>query len=167
MPDGFNDYFNLTLAIPFVAWVTAQVTKLIGGYLRLRRWDWGFFVRSGGMPSAHTALVTSLATTVGFLEGFNSTLFGATVVVALIVMYDAAGVRRAVGVQAGILNRILRELKDRRPKEVEHDVRELLGHTPIQVFYGAMVGVLVAVLGLWLAAEANVIEPVFFLPRSG
>jgi uncharacterized protein len=148
-----NRWFNLTLAIPFAAWVAAQLMKLLDGYFHERRWDWGFFVRSGGMPSAHTALVVSLATTVGFLEGFNSTLFGATTVMALIVMYDAAGVRHAVGVQAGILNRILRELKDRRPKDVEHDVRELLGHTPVQVFYGALVGVVVAVLGLWLAAE--------------
>jgi acid phosphatase family membrane protein YuiD len=150
-----RSFFNLTLVIPFVAWVTAQAIKLVGGYFRERRWDWGFFVRSGGMPSAHTALVTSLATTVGFLEGFDSTLFGATTVMTLIVMYDAAGVRRAVGVQAGILNRILRELKENRPKDLEHDVRELLGHTPVQVFYGALVGVVVAVLGLWLAAELH------------
>jgi acid phosphatase family membrane protein YuiD len=153
----YDDYFNLTLLIPFVAWVAAQLLKMVWGYIRQRRLDWGFFIRSGGMPSAHTALVTSLATTVGFLEGFNSPLFGATTVMALIVMYDAAGVRRAVGVQAGILNRILRELKDRRPKDVEHDVRELLGHTPIQVFYGALVGVVVAVLGLWLAGRLHVL----------
>lgn len=152
---AFNKWFNLTLAIPFAAWVVAQLVKLMGGYFREKRLDWGFFVRSGGMPSAHTALVVSLATTIGFLEGFNSSLFGATTVMALIVMYDAAGVRHAVGVQAGILNRILRELKDRRPKDVEHDVRELLGHTPVQVFYGALVGVVVAVLGLWLAAELH------------
>ena len=153
----YDSYFNLTLLIPFVAWVTAQLLKMMWGYIRQRRLDWGFFIRSGGMPSAHTALVASLATTVGFLEGFDSPLFGATTVMALIVMYDAAGVRRAVGVQAGILNRILRELKDRRPKDVEHDVRELLGHTPIQVFYGALVGVVVAVLGLWLAGRLHVL----------
>jgi len=153
----YDSYFNLTLLIPFVAWVMAQLLKMMWGYIRQRRLDWGFFIRSGGMPSAHTALVASLATTVGFLEGFDSPLFGATTVMALIVMYDAAGVRRAVGVQAGILNRILRELKDRRPKDVEHDVRELLGHTPIQVFYGALVGVVVAVLGLWLAGRLHVL----------
>ena len=156
LSDIGDNFFNLTLAISFAAWVTAQAIKLFGGYFRLKRWDWGFFVRSGGMPSAHTALVTSLATTVAFLEGFNSTLFGATVVMALIVMYDAAGVRRAVGIQAGILNRILRELKDRRPKDVEQDVRELLGHTPIQVFYGAVVGIVVATLGILIAGKLHV-----------
>ncbi len=151
----YDKYFNLALAIPFVAWVTAQTLKLVGGYVRERRWDWGFFIRSGGMPSAHTALVTSLATTVGFLEGFNSTIFGAATVFALIVMYDAAGVRRSVGKQSIILNRILQELKERRPKDIEHDVRQLIGHTPIQVFNGGMLGVAVAVLGLLLAGELH------------
>jgi hypothetical protein len=149
----YERYFNLPLAIAFCSWVIAQLLKMVGGYVRARHWDWGFFIRSGGMPSAHTALVTSLATTIGFLDGFNSTLFGAATVVALIVMYDAAGVRRAVGVQAAILNRILRELKERRPREVEQDVRELFGHTPIQVFNGALVGILVALTGLLLAGK--------------
>ncbi len=149
----YDNFFNLALAIPFVAWTVAQTIKLIGGYVRERRWDWGFFIRSGGMPSAHTALVTSLATTIGFLDGFNSTLFGAATVFALIVMYDAAGVRRAVGQQSIILNRILQELKERRPKDIEHDVRELIGHTPIQVYFGALVGIAVAVIGLLIAGE--------------
>ncbi len=151
----YTNFFNLTLVIPFVAWVTAQLIKMLGGCVRERRWDWSFFIRSGGMPSAHTALVTSLATTIGFLDGFNSTLFGTATVFALIVMYDAAGVRRAVGIQAGILNRILRELKDGRPKDVEHGVRELLGHTPIQVFSGAAVGIAVAAVGLLIAGELH------------
>ena len=151
----YDNFFNLALAIAFVAWVTAQLLKMIGGYFREKRLDWGFFVRSGGMPSAHTALVTSLATTVGFIEGFNSVLFGAAAVFALIVMYDAAGVRRSVSKQSVILNRILQELKEKRPKDVEHDVRELIGHTPIQVFNGALVGIVVAVLGLLMAGELH------------
>ena len=149
----YDLFFNLSLINPFAAWVTAQLLKILWGYIRERRWDWSFFVRSGGMPSAHTALVTSLATTVGFLEGFNSVIFGISVVFALIVMYDAAGVRHAVGIQATILNRILRELRDRRPKELEHDVRELLGHTPVQVFSGAAVGITVAIIGLLIAGK--------------
>jgi acid phosphatase family membrane protein YuiD len=151
----YDNYFNLTLAIPFVAWVTAQTLKLLGGYVRERRWDWGFFIRSGGMPSAHTALVTSLAVTVGFLDGFNSTLFGAATVFALIVMYDAAGVRRSGSKQSVILNRILQELKEKRPKDIEHDVRQLIGHTPIQVFNGALLGIAIAVVGLWIAGELH------------
>jgi len=151
----YSPFFNIALVISFTAWVAAQLLKMLGGYAHERRWDWRFFIRSGGMPSAHTALVTSLATTVGFLGGFNSTLFGVAVVFALIVMYDAAGVRRAVGIQAEILNRILRELKGRRPKDVEHDVRELLGHTPVQVFSGAAVGIAVAVIGLLIAGDLH------------
>lgn len=151
----YNLLFNLTLIIPFTAWVTAQFIKMIGGYVRERRWDWSFFVRSGGMPSAHTALVTSLATTIGFLEGFDSTIFGVATVFALIVMYDAAGVRRAVGIQAVILNRILRELKNHRPKDVEHDVRELLGHTPVQVFNGGAIGIITAAIGLLIAGKLH------------
>ena len=149
----YEIFSNLTLVLPFIAWVSAQLLKMLGGYFREKRLDWGFFIRSGGMPSAHTALVTSLATTVGFLEGFNSVLFGVSVVFALIVMYDAAGVRRSVSKQSGILNRILQELKERRPKDIEHDVRQLIGHTPVQVFYGALVGLSVALIGLAIAGD--------------
>jgi acid phosphatase family membrane protein YuiD len=152
----YDSFFNLTLVIPFIAWVIAQLLKMLGGYFREKRLDWGFFIRSGGMPSAHTALVTSLATTVGFLEGFNSVLFGVSVVFALIVMYDAAGVRRSVSKQSVILNRILQELKERRPKDIEHDVRQLIGHTPVQVFYGALVGVAVALIGLAIAGDLGI-----------
>ncbi|MCL2150106.1 MAG: divergent PAP2 family protein [Dehalococcoidia bacterium] len=151
----YNSIINLTLIIPLVAWVSAQILKVVGGCLRERRWDWSFFIRSGGMPSAHTALVTSLATTIGFLEGFGSTLFGIAVVFALIVMYDAAGVRRAVGIQAGMLNRISHELWNRRPKGVELSVRELLGHTPVQVLSGAAVGIVVALIGLLIAGKLH------------
>ena len=149
----YEIFSNLTLVLPFIAWVSAQLLKMLGGYFREKRLDWGFFIRSGGMPSAHTALVTSLATTVGFLEGFNSVLFGVSVVFALIVMYDAAGVRRSVSKQSVILNRILQELKERRPKDIEHDVRQLIGHTPVQVFYGALVGLSVALIGLAIAGD--------------
>ena len=153
--DLYDNFFNLALAIPFVAWVVAQMLKMAGGYVREKRLDWSFFIRSGGMPSAHTALVTSLATTIGFLDGFNSPIFGASAVFALIVMYDAAGVRRSVSKQSVILNRILQELKEHRPKDVEHDVRQLIGHTPIQVFNGALVGITVAILGLLIAGELH------------
>ena len=113
----------------------------------------GFFIRSGGMPSSHTALVTSLATSIGSLQGFNSVEFTIAVVFASIVMYDAAGVRRSVSKQSVIINRILQELRERRPKDVEHDVRELIGHTPFQVFSGAFLGIGIAVLWLWLSGD--------------
>lgn len=144
---------NETLLISFVAWFIAQALKVIGGLIREKRLDMSFFVRSGGMPSSHTALVTSLATAVGILQGFNSVEFAIAAVFSSIVMYDAAGVRRAVGQQSIILNRILQELRERRSKDVEHDVRELIGHTPFQVFSGALLGISVAVLWLWVSGE--------------
>jgi uncharacterized protein len=105
------------------------------------------------MPSSHTALVTSLATAVGVLKGFNSIEFAIATVFSGIVMYDAAGVRRAVGQQSIILNRILKELREGRSKEFEHDVRELIGHTPFQVFSGALLGIGIAVVWLWVRGE--------------
>jgi len=144
---------NETLLISFVAWFIAQTLKVIGGLIREKKLDISFFVRSGGMPSSHTALVTSLATSVGVLQGFNSVEFAIATVFSGIVMYDAAGVRRAVGQQSIILNRILHELRERRSKDVEHDVRELIGHTPFQVFSGALLGIGIAVLWLWVRGE--------------
>jgi hypothetical protein len=145
-----NTPVNETLLIAFVAWFVAQMLKVVGGLIREKRLDMGFFIRSGGMPSSHTALVTSLAISIGILQGFNSVDFTIAAVFAAIVMYDAAGVRRSVSKQSVILNRILQELRERRPKDVEHDVRELIGHTPFQVFSGALLGIGIAFLWLWL-----------------
>ena len=148
-----NAPVNETLLIAFVAWFAAQALKVVGGLIKEKRLDMGFFIRSGGMPSSHTALVTSLATSIGILQGFNSVEFTIAVVFASIVMYDAAGVRRSVSKQSVIINRILQELRERRPKDVEHDVRELIGHTPFQVFSGAFLGIGIAVLWLWLSGD--------------
>ncbi len=127
--------------------------KMLSGLLRERRLDLGFFVRSGGMPSAHTALVCALATAVAITQGFNSVAFAITAILAMVVMYDAAGVRQAVSRQSVILNRIVKELIDKRPRdEVEHDLRELIGHTPFQVIAGAVLGILTA--WLWLTIWA-------------
>jgi len=150
-----NTVVNETLLISFIAWFVAQTLKVVGGLIRERRLDMSFFIRSGGMPSSHTALVTSLATSVGILLGFNSVEFAITAVFASIVMYDAAGVRRSVSRQSVILNRILQELREHRPKDVEHDVRELIGHTPFQVFSGALLGIGIAVAWLWLSSEVK------------
>ncbi len=148
-----NTLVNETLLIATTSWVVAQILKVAGGWIREKRLDMSFFIRSGGMPSSHTALVTSLATSVGILRGLNSVEFAIAAVFASIVMYDAAGVRRSVGQQSIILNRILRELRERRPRDVEHDVRELIGHTPFQVFSGGLLGIGIAVVWLWLSGK--------------
>ena len=151
-----NTLVNETLFIATTSWVVAQLLKVVGGLIRERRLDMSFFIRSGGMPSSHTALVTSLATSVGILRGVNSVEFAIAAVFASIVMYDAAGVRRSVGQQSVILNRILRELRERRSKDVEHDVRELFGHTPFQVFSGALLGIGIAAVWLWLSGDLKI-----------
>ncbi len=101
------------------------------------------------MPSSHTALVCALATAVAITNGLNSITFAITAILAMVVMYDAAGVRQAVSQQSTILNRIVKELVDKRPRdEVERDLREFIGHTPFQVIAGAALGIFVA--WLWL-----------------
>jgi len=120
--------------------------------VRDKRLDLRYFVTSGGMPSAHSAIVCALATAVAMTQGVGSAAFGIAVVLALIVTYDAAGVRQSVSQQSVVLNRIVQELRFKRPiAEVERDLRELIGHTPFQVIVGAALGVLVAWLWLTLS----------------
>lgn len=101
------------------------------------------------MPSSHSASVSALSTSVGIQQGFNSVLFGATLYFSLVVMYDAAGLRRAAGRQAVILNRLIDE-HFRHPERDTHRLMELLGHTPLEVLVGAVVGVLAALLWHWI-----------------
>ena len=109
--------------IPVSAWAIAQLIKVFVVLARERRFDWWFLVRSGGMPSAHTALVCALATAVAMMLGFNSVAFAIAAILAMVVMYDAAGVRQAVGRQSRIINRIVKELREKRPRdEVERDL---------------------------------------------
>lgn len=118
-------------------------------YLRTRRWNLRRFVETGGMPSSHAASVAALSTAVGMEEGFRSTLFGATLFFSLIVMYDAAGLRRAAGRQAVVLNRLIDE-HFRHPEKDAQRLMELLGHTPLEVLVGGMVGCAGALLWyLW------------------
>jgi hypothetical protein len=144
---------NEALVIPISAWAIAQLTKTSIALLQGKGLDFRYLVSSGGMPSAHSALVTSLATTVGMTQGFGSTVFGITVILALIVMYDAAGVRQSVSQQSVVLNRIVRELRLRHSiTSLEADMRELLGHTPFQVIVGAVSGFALAWLWITIAA---------------
>ncbi len=122
--------------------------------VREKRLDLRYFVTAGGMPSAHSAIVCALATALAMTQGVGSAAFSIAVVLALIVVYDAAGVRQSVGQQSVVLNRIVREFRFRRPiTEVERDLREFIGHTPFQVIVGAALGVLVA--WLWLTISGG------------
>ena len=134
-----------------IALLTAVGIQLYKGLLawaRRGRPNFRRFVETGGMPSSHSAAVAALTTSVGLTDGVVSSLFGVTLFFSLIVMYDAAGLRRAAGRQAALLNRIMAE-KETRP-ETEHQLFEMLGHTPLQVLVGAAIGVLAALVwDLW------------------
>ena len=128
----------------FVAITVPLIAQTIKFTLHLifdKKIDFRLFTTTGGMPSAHSAFVVGLSTTVGLIEGFNSVLFSIAFVNALVVMYDAAGVRRAAGRQAACLNRILDDFYKHEIQEIGGRLKELLGHTPHQVFWGAILGI--------------------------
>lgn len=131
---------NSILATAFTAWLGAQILKTFTSYLKHGTLKFERLVGAGGMPSSHTALVVSLSWAVGLREGFDTALFAITVVLAGIVMYDAAGVRRAAGKQAKVINKLVRQL---RVEHTVHDItlKELLGHSPIEVLAGAIWGI--------------------------
>ena len=132
---------NPALVYGLVSWALAQVLKVGTSLVREHRLNWRLMFSAGGMPSSHSALAIS--------EGIDSPLFALAVGVAGVVMYDAAGVRRAAGHQAAVLNQIIDELFQGHPISEER-LRELLGHTPVQVASGAVLGALVTWIGMQL-----------------
>lgn len=136
---------NRALVSAIIAWAIAQVAKTVLELFRQRKLVLNRLVSSGGMPSSHSALVTGLATATGRVAGVGSATFAIAVVLAGIVMYDAAGVRRAVSIQARILNQMIDEAFQGHPM-AEKRLRELIGHTPIQVFVGGLLGIVVGLL---------------------
>ncbi len=143
---------NEVLIIAICTWALAQILKMLIAVIKGNGFDLSYFVSSGGMPSAHSAMVSALAVSVGMTEGFGSAVFGISVVLALIVIYDSAGVRQSVSQQSVVLNRIVHELKLRQSRVVlEAELRELVGHTPFQVIAGTALGIAVAWFWLILA----------------
>ncbi|MCS6959096.1 MAG: divergent PAP2 family protein [Pseudanabaenaceae cyanobacterium SKYGB_i_bin29] len=135
---------NRVLLIALSASLVAQLIKVIIESIRHRCLKLQVFFETGGMPSSHSALVSALATGIGLTQGWDSGLFAIACVFAVIVMYDATGIRRAAGQQAQLLNQIVVELYEDSPPD---PLKELLGHTPVQVVVGAIVGI---VLMWWL-----------------
>ena len=136
---------NKCIYIPFILWILIQTFKVVTELIMNKRLNVKRIVGAGGMPSSHSAIVCSLATCVGREYGFESGIFAIAMIVAFVVMYDAAGVRRAAGKQAGILNKIL-ETPGMTTVQVQEKLVEMLGHTPIQVFVGAILGIVVGAL---------------------
>lgn len=138
-------YHNKVFMISFISWFSAQLLKVVLTLFTQKKLDFSRFVGSGGMPSSHSSFVTGLASSMGILQGFDSPEFALALVFALIVMYDAAGVRMAVGKQARILNAIVDDFqKHRKHAFNEKRLKELVGHTPVEVFAGAILGIVIA-----------------------
>ncbi|MFN8483801.1 MAG: divergent PAP2 family protein [Anaerolineae bacterium] len=136
---------NQVLWAAAAGWIAAQTIKVIVHLLRYRKIDLRFYMSTGGMPSAHSALVSAAAWATGLLDGFESPVFAIAAIFAMIVMFDAQNIRWAASRQARILNQIVDELFQGHPISEER-LKELLGHTPFQVFVGAAIGILVAYL---------------------
>lgn len=134
---------NKVLMTCFTAWLVAQVMKIMLTYYSSKKIDITRFVGSGGMPSSHTSFVMALSTAVGKLHGWDSSIFAVSLAFAFVVMYDAAGVRRAAGYQARILNIIIEDLAHNKHLENER-LKELIGHTPKEVVAGAVLGIVIA-----------------------
>jgi len=139
---------NKALWIPAAAWCVAQVMKVIIESIKDRHLNFSYLITMGGMPSSHAALVCALATTIAVVYGVGSALFAISAFFALVVMYDAAGVRQTVSTQSTMLNRIVDELFKRNP-EFQQRVRELIGHTKFEVAAGAILGIVFAFLLAW------------------
>jgi uncharacterized protein len=133
------------LLAPLVAWTIAQTAKVIIYSIREHRLNLRVLAVTGGMPSSHSAIVMGMTTAVGKYAGVNSAAFAIALIVSFVVMYDAAGLRRAAGRQAAILNRLVEDLVNMRGVQ-EAKLRELLGHTPVEVLVGAVLGVAVGLI---------------------
>lgn len=136
---------NKFLYVPLIVWFCIQAFKVIYDLVTTKKFNFKRIIGAGGMPSSHTAVVTTLAAMVGKSQGFDTPIFAMAVIFSLVVMYDAAGVRRAAGKQARLLNKIV-ETPGLSGVEVQERLVEVLGHTPLQVLVGAVIGIAVGLL---------------------
>ena len=145
---NYVNYFtgNKILNISLLAWAIAQILKVLLVLITEKRFDLKRFIGSGGMPSSHSAVATACAASIGKIYGTVSPLFALACVVALVVMYDAANVRRAAGEQAKIINYMMDHWDERSPEVFEKKLKELLGHTPLQVLFGAALGIMIGLI---------------------
>ncbi|MBN4062772.1 MAG: hypothetical protein COA82_00700 [Alkaliphilus sp.] len=140
-----NIIYNQVLWVSFTAWFVAQALKVVHTLIVDKHFNIWRFIGSGGMPSSHSSFVVGLMTAVGLVHGWDSSIFAIAFVFALVVMYDAAGVRRAVGKQAVIINQIIEDWHTKKNKPLnEKRLKELIGHTPVEVIAGATLGIIIA-----------------------
>ena len=136
---------NKYIIVPMFVWLGIQVFKTLWDLFKEKKFNFKRILGAGGMPSSHSAVVCCLSTLIGRDLGFDSAIFGLSVIMSLVVMYDAAGVRRAAGKQAKILNKIV-NTPGLAIETVQEKLQEVLGHTPVEVFVGALLGVVIGLL---------------------
>src|SRR6185503_7893667 len=139
---------NKVLVAGLAAWLLAQVIKMPLNYLYTRRWNWALLLTTGGMPSSHSSLMTGTVFAIGLYYGFDNPTFALGVAITMIVTYDAAGVRQQAGIHAQRINLLFDELLRGHPIN-EDDLREVIGHTPLEVVGGILLGLVVAT-GQWM-----------------
>lgn len=137
---------NEPLMAALAGWAIAQIIKVFVNSVMARRFAWESIFASGGMPSSHSAFVTALAVVIGAQHGLGSAAFAVAAAFSLVVMYDACGVRRAVGEQAKVLNNIIEALKENTQMGGEKALKEILGHSPFQVVMGSLLGFVIGLL---------------------
>lgn len=137
--DLLDIFANRILIIGLIAWSLAQVIKIPVEYVIHKKWDWTLPLRAGGMPSSHSALIASITHAIGLYVGFASALYALSFVIAMIVIYDATGIRRQAGKHAEIINTIISDLAHGHPLRQEQ-LREVLGHTPLEALAGMLLG---------------------------
>lgn len=142
-------FSNPVLISALISWAVAQALKVPIEYTRRRRWNWALLFRPGGMPSSHSALVTSSAHSIGLFYGFDSPLFALSLVITLVVIYDATGIRRQAGRHAQLINTIISDLASGHLTEGKK-LREVLGHTPLEALAGIILGIIIAQIVWWL-----------------
>ena len=140
---------NPILIAGLISWAIAQIVKVPLEFLQLRRWNWALLLRPGGMPSSHTALVVSVTHASGLFLGFDSPFFAFGVAFCMVVIYDATGIRRQAGKHAEMINAMINDLAAGHPLK-EEQLREVLGHTPLEVLGGLILGLVVAQLTFML-----------------
>lgn len=144
--NGFMEFIqNKYIYVPFLLWFFIQLFKLLYDLVKTKKFNFKRILGAGGMPSSHSAVVTSLATLIGKYEGVDSAIFALSFIVAFVVMYDACGVRRAAGKQAALLNKLV-ETPGLTGVQVSEKLVEVLGHTPFQVLVGALIGLAVGLI---------------------
>ncbi len=144
--NGFMEFIqNKYIYVPFLLWFFIQLFKLLYDLVKTKKFNFKRILGAGGMPSSHSAVVTSLATLIGKYEGVDSAIFALSFIVAFVVMYDACGVRRAAGKQAALLNKLV-ETPGLTGVQVSEKLVEVLGHTPFQVLVGALIGLVAGLI---------------------